>query len=93
VVRIEKCNRTGAGNTVGGSMISNSPAEICDRSGGPSGDVSRTVVEKGTKSRGSARHRQIWLLVLQNLRYEAVPSLRFARGVFGAGAAVGRIRR
>jgi hypothetical protein len=30
------------------------------------------VVEKGTKSRGSARHRQIRLLVLQNLRYEAV---------------------
>jgi len=30
------------------------------------------VVEKGAKSRGSARHRQIRLLVLQNLRYEAV---------------------
>jgi hypothetical protein len=29
-------------------------------------------VEKGTISRGSARHRQIRLLVLQNLRYEAV---------------------
>src|SRR5262249_15082358 len=43
-----------------------------DRSGGPGGDASRTVVEKGTKSRGSARHRQIRLLVLQNLRYEAV---------------------
>src|SRR5437588_10246299 len=43
-----------------------------DRSGGPSGDASRTVVEEGTKSRGSARHRQIRLLVLQNLRYEAV---------------------
>src|SRR5207244_11819448 len=43
-----------------------------DRSGGPSGDATRTVVEKGTKSRGSARHRQIRLLVLQNLRYEAV---------------------
>src|SRR5262249_10900175 len=43
-----------------------------DRSGGPSGDATRTVVEKGTKSRGSPRHRQIRLLVLQNLRYEAV---------------------
>ena len=43
-----------------------------DRSGGPSGDATRTVVEKGTKSRGTARHRQIRLLVLQNLRYEAV---------------------
>jgi len=43
-----------------------------DRSGGPSGNATRTVVEKGTKSCGSARHRQIRLLVLQNLRYEAV---------------------
>ena len=31
-----------------------------------------SVVEKGAKSRGSARRRQIRLLVLQNLWYEAV---------------------
>jgi hypothetical protein len=43
-----------------------------DRSGGPSGDATRPVVEKRTKSRGSARHRQIRFLVLQNLWYETV---------------------
>jgi hypothetical protein len=43
-----------------------------DRSGGPSGDATRTVVDEGTKSRGSARHRQIRLLVLQNLGCETI---------------------
>ena len=35
-----------------------------DRMGGPSGDVTRTLVEEGTESCGSARHRQVRLLVL-----------------------------
>jgi hypothetical protein len=43
-----------------------------DRRGSPSGDASRTVVEKGTKSRSSERHSQVRLFVLQNLWYEVV---------------------
>ena len=43
-----------------------------DRTGGPRFDVPRLVVEKGTESRGSARYGQGWLLVLQNVRREAV---------------------
>jgi hypothetical protein len=43
-----------------------------DSSGGASGDVTRTLVEKGTKSRGSERYSQIRFLVLQNLRDEPI---------------------
>src|SRR5262249_9143103 len=43
-----------------------------DCSRGSSGDATRTVMEKDTKSRGSTRHRQIRLLVLQNLWHQTV---------------------
>ena len=43
-----------------------------DRRRGSSGDATRTVMEKGTKSSGSARHRQIRLLALQNQWHQAV---------------------
>jgi hypothetical protein len=43
-----------------------------DRGRSPSGNAGRAVMQKSTKSRGSARHSQIWFLVLQNPRYEAV---------------------
>jgi hypothetical protein len=32
--------------------------------GGSSGDLTRMLVEKSTESRGSARYRQVWLLIL-----------------------------
>jgi hypothetical protein len=35
-----------------------------DRTGGPRDDVTRMLVEKGTESCGSARYRQVRLLVL-----------------------------
>jgi hypothetical protein len=35
-----------------------------DRMGGSSGDLTRMLVEKSTESRGSARYRQVWLLIL-----------------------------
>ena len=35
-----------------------------DRMGGPSGDLTRMLVEKSTESRCSARYRQVRLLVL-----------------------------
>jgi len=35
-----------------------------DRMGGPSGDLTRMLVEKSTESCGSARYRQVRLLIL-----------------------------
>ena len=43
-----------------------------NRVGGPRCDVTPVVVEKGTESRGSARDGQGRLVVLQNVRREAV---------------------
>jgi hypothetical protein len=40
--------------------------------GGPRCDVTPLVVEKGSESRSSARYCQGWLVVLQNVRREAV---------------------
>src|SRR5215472_9019892 len=43
-----------------------------NRMGGPRGDVTRLMVEKGTESRSSARYSEGRLVVLQNVRREAV---------------------
>src|SRR5215470_13735400 len=43
-----------------------------NRMGGPRCDVTPLVVEKGSESRSSARHGQGWLVVLQNVRRQAV---------------------
>ena len=40
--------------------------------GGPSGDLTRMLVEKSTELCGSARYRQVRLLILQNQRHKAV---------------------